>query len=84
MPTLVACCPGRLLRRWPVVQFFVFCLLALETQTPQTLQVANEKLYVNGVAQVEPFINEQPAYTLAKQTVPPGAVSAKHAAVHSQ
>lgn len=32
-------------------------------------------LFVNGVAQQEPFINEKPAYVLNKLTVPPGNVS---------
>jgi hypothetical protein len=38
-------------------------------------QVKGGKLYVNGVARVEPFINEPPAYTLGKLVVPPGDVS---------
>ncbi len=38
-------------------------------------QVRNGVLFVNGVAQQEPFINEKPAYVLNKLTVPPGNVS---------
>ena len=32
------------------------------------------KLFVNGSARVEPFINETPLYTLPKLVVPPGDV----------
>jgi hypothetical protein len=38
-------------------------------------QVRGGVLYVNGVAQDEPFIAEAPAYVLNKLTVPPGDVS---------
>lgn len=39
------------------------------------MQVKNGTLFVNGQAQVEPFINEKPSYVLKKLTVPPGDVS---------
>ena len=38
------------------------------------MQVHDGTLFVNGRARVEPFINERPAYTLPKLTVPPGDV----------
>jgi hypothetical protein len=37
-------------------------------------QVHDGKLFVNGNARVEPFINEPPAYILPKLVVPPGDV----------
>jgi hypothetical protein len=42
---------------------------------PCLLQVRGGVLYVNGVAQNEPFINEPPAYVLNKLVIPPGDVS---------
>jgi len=39
-----------------------------------TVEVREGQLYVNGIAQVEPFINEKPAYVLKQLTVPPGEV----------
>jgi hypothetical protein len=44
------------------------------------LQVHDGRLYVNGVAREEPFIYQQPAYTLGKLVVPPGDVSLCHTA----
>ena len=38
-------------------------------------QVKGGTLFVNGRPQVEPFINEKPAYVLDKLVVPPGDVS---------
>ena len=38
-------------------------------------KVHDGKLFVNGEARMEPFINEPPAYTLPKLVVPPGDVS---------
>jgi signal peptidase I len=40
-----------------------------------SLQVHDGKLFVNGVARDEPFIAQQPAYTLGRLVVPPGDVS---------
>jgi hypothetical protein len=40
------------------------------------LQVHDGALYVNGEARREPFIYQQPTYTLGKLVVPPGDVSA--------
>lgn len=37
-----------------------------------TVEVKNCKLYVNGVEQLEPYVNEQPDYTLTLRVVPPG------------
>ena len=37
-----------------------------------TVEVKNRKLYVNGLEQEEPYINEQPDYFLEVQTVPAG------------
>lgn len=39
-----------------------------------TVEVHDGTLFVNGVAQTEPFINEKPAYFLERLTVPPGDV----------
>lgn len=39
-----------------------------------TVEVKQGQLFVNGKAQVEPFINERPAYTMPKLVVPPGEV----------
>jgi hypothetical protein len=39
------------------------------------VQVRNGQLFVNGVAQEEPFISERPSYVLNKMKVPPGEVS---------
>jgi signal peptidase I len=36
------------------------------------VEVKDEKLYVNGVPQEEPFINEEPRYIMEKKKVPPG------------
>ena len=41
------------------------------------MQVRNGKMFVNGVAQEEPFINERPSYVLNKMKVPPGEVRQK-------
>ena len=37
-----------------------------------TVEIKNRKVYVNGVEQVEPFINEDPDYDLKPTVVPPG------------
>lgn len=37
-----------------------------------TVEVKNSKLYVNGLEQLEPYVNEQPDYTLTLRVVPPG------------
>ena len=37
-----------------------------------TIEVKNNKLYVNGVEQLEPYTNESPEYELAPLKVPPG------------
>lgn len=37
-----------------------------------TVEVKNNKLYVNGLEQVEPYTNEQPDYVLTVRTVPAG------------
>lgn len=37
-----------------------------------TVEVKNYKLYVNGMEQIESYINEQPDYVLSAQIVPPG------------
>jgi signal peptidase I len=37
-----------------------------------TVEVKNRKLYVNGLEQEEPYINEQPDYILSIRTVPAG------------
>jgi signal peptidase I len=37
-----------------------------------TVEVKNRKLYVNGLEQEEPYINEQPDYVLSLRTVPAG------------
>lgn len=37
-----------------------------------TVEVKNCKLYVNGLEQLEPYVNEQPDYTLTLRVVPPG------------
>lgn len=39
-----------------------------------TVEVAGGQLIVNGRAQVEPYINEAPTYTLPRLTVPPNHV----------
>jgi len=39
-----------------------------------TVEVKDGLLYVNGMAQDEPFTNEKPAYTLSPLTVPAGSV----------
>lgn len=37
-----------------------------------TVEVKNCKLYINGIEQIESYINEQPDYSLSAQVVPPG------------
>jgi signal peptidase I len=39
-----------------------------------TLEIKDKKVFVNGVAQSESFINEDPDYELKLLTVPPGMV----------
>lgn len=46
-------------------------IVALEGDT---VEVKDGRLYVNGEAQDEPFINQKPFYTLPQRTVPPGCV----------
>jgi len=40
----------------------------------ESVEVKGGALYVNGVAQSEAFINEQPAYTMARMVVPAGHI----------
>eukprot|EP00983_Pelagomonas_calceolata_P060049 1146205-Pelagomonas_calceolata.AAC.5 len=48
----------------------------------RALRVHDGTLFVNGQPQKEPYIKEQPSYTLEKMTVPPGDVSVSAVEIH--